>query len=167
MEPLAFDNVPALKSFDQVIYPSFLQFEAVQFKSGIKSDLWFRFIENSYVRKDKWWWKEIKKDIFPSIYLTYRNYITIPDEEEELNKNRIARFIYRNAENSRVHEREVIQFEDFLGGIAGLFDLIILFVMFFLGDYIDFLSKVRWIKKFYRFKDCNDEDPNSPMLNAS
>lgn len=80
----------------------------MQFKSGIKSDLWFRFVENTYVRKDEWHYRSVKKDIFSSVKLEYRNYINVPDVEEELKRSRVARFIYRNDEISSIHEREVI-----------------------------------------------------------
>lgn len=79
----------------------------------------------------------------------------MPDERKEIEKNRIARLIYRNDESYMMHERVVIQFEDFLGSIAGIYDMLILFFMYFFGDYIDFIGRVKWVKRRYRFKNCN------------
>lgn len=63
--------------------------------------------------------------------------------------------IYRNDEIAFTHEREVIQFEEFLGNVAGMYDLLMFFVVCLLGGYIDFVARVKWIKKLYRFTDVN------------
>lgn len=154
MEPLAFNQKPALKNYENHIMPVFNQFEAIPFKPGYKSDLWFRFIENVYARKDQWWYPTIVRDYFSSIELRYRNWIQVPLEEDELSKQRIARLIYRNDDITFSHEREVIQLEDFLGSIAGMYDLIMYFICFFFGSYIDFVARVKWIKLRYKFTDC-------------
>jgi hypothetical protein len=52
------------------------------------------------------------------------------------------------------HEREVIQLEEFLGSIAGMYDLIMYFIFFMFGQYIDFIARVKWIKALYVFKDA-------------
>lgn len=75
LEPLAFDNQPALKSFDKVYRVKFTQYAAVPFGMGIKSDLWFRFRENVYSRKDNPWWPTLEKFVFSSIRLDYSNWI--------------------------------------------------------------------------------------------
>lgn len=87
--------------------------------------------------------------------MIYSNYITVPDNYVDLKKNRIARMLYRNDEIMMNHEREVIQFEEFLGNVAGIYDLIMFFVVTLLGGYIDFNARVKWVKKFYRFTDAN------------
>lgn len=46
----------------------------------------------------------------------------------------------------------MFQLEDYLGSIAGVFDLLMYFVFFVFGSYIDFLSRVKWIKANYRFE---------------
>ena len=79
----------------------------------------------------------------------------MPDNLDDLKANRIARMIFRNDEVSLVHTREVIQLEEYLGSIAGMFDLIMYFILIFFGSYINFMSRVKWIKSLYKFKDCN------------
>ena len=37
-----------------------------------------------------------------------------------------------------------------------MFDLIMYFILIFFGAYIDFMSRVKWIKALYKFKDCNE-----------
>lgn len=108
-----------------------------------------------------WYYPKLEVDIFHSIHLTYRNWIQIPDEEEELKKNRIARLIYRNDDTTVAHEREVVQIEDFLADIAGVYDVIMFTIIFFFGNYINFLSKTKWIKQRYKFLDVNP-DGSSP-----
>ena len=60
--------------------------------------------------------------------------------------------LYRNDEIQTSHDREVIQLEDFLGMIAGVYDLLMYFIFFVFGSYIDFISRVKWIKLRYRFE---------------
>lgn len=49
------------------------------------------------------------------------------------------------------HDREVFQLEDYLGAIAGVYDLLMYFIFFIFGSYIDFLARVKWIKARYTF----------------
>lgn len=37
-----------------------------------------------------------------------------------------------------------------------MFDLIMYFIFFVFGSYLDFVSRIKWIKKLYKFRDCND-----------
>lgn len=55
-----------------------------------------------------------------------------------------------------------------MGSIAGMYDLIIYSIFFIFGSYIDFVSRVKWIKKFYRFTDCNNlkSEPNTPTKDS-
>lgn len=64
------------------------------------------------------------------------------------------RILYRNDELQMEHEREVIQASDFLGNIAGMYDLIMYVIAAIFGKYIDFMAKVKWIKELYTFKDA-------------
>lgn len=58
-----------------------------------------------------------------------------------------------------MHDRDVIQLEDFLGAIAGLYDLLMYAIFFVFGSYIDFVARVKWIKARYRFLSVeHDED---------
>ena len=50
-----------------------------------------------------------------------------------------------------LHEREVMQFEDYLGAIAGVYEVLMYFIFIFFGSYIDFMARVRLIKTRYRF----------------
>lgn len=88
----------------------------------------------------------------------YRNKITIPDEREEIEKNRIARMIYRNDESMLKHERVVIQLEDFIGAMAGVYDLLLSFFGFLFGNYIDFIGRIKWVRKRYKFRNCNQKE---------
>lgn len=164
LEPLAFNNKVALADFGRYYRPAFSQYPAVHFKPGIKSDLWFRFTENQFTRKDRWYHFRSTKDTFYALDLIYANSINVPDDK--LTKNRIARLLYRNKEVYWSHEREVIQFEEFLGNIAGIYDLLMFFIITLLGGYIEFAANVKWIKKFYRFTDV-DKGPKSSALEAS
>lgn len=151
-----------MKSFDSAPYkPAFMQYEAIQFKPGIKSDLWFRFHENTFRRRDYWYSRDVKIDKFSSIKLVYRNFINLPDSKDELKKNRIARMIFRNDEEEHIHEREVISLEAFLASIAGMYKLIINMIARVFGPYLKFVSKLRWIKKFYRFENKAQKKTNS------
>lgn len=94
----------------------------------------------------------------------YRNFIHLPDTEEELKKNRIARIIFRNDEVEHIHEREVISFELFLGSIAGMYKLILNIISRIFGPYLKFVSKLRWIKKFYRFENKTSKKNNDHVL---
>ena len=49
------------------------------------------------------------------------------------------------------YEREVIRWEEYLGGIAGMFDLLLLIVTFISGSFIEYLTILKWIKAFYSF----------------
>lgn len=92
--------------------------------------------------------------------------MNIPNKKEEISKNRIGRLIYRNDESMMKHERVVIQFENFLGDIAGVYDLLMLFFMFIFGDYIDFIGKVKWVKRRYRFLDLSlDHHETTEQIN--
>ena len=62
---------------------------------------------------------------------------------------KIARIIYRNQYNMMEHTREVMQLEDFVGRLAGIYDLLMYFFMFFFGSYINVVSKTKWIKNRY------------------
>lgn len=95
---MAFNNKPALKDFDRNVRPGFSQYPAVPFESGIKSDLWFRFEENQFTKKDRFYEMGKETSSFYSLKLIYSNYITVPDEFKDLQRNRIARMIYRNEE---------------------------------------------------------------------
>lgn len=57
-----------------------------------------------------------------------------------------------------LHDREVNQLEDFLGSIAGVYDLLMYFIFFVFGSYIDFISRVKWIKSRYRFVQVSHGD---------
>ena len=50
------------------------------------------------------------------------------------------------------HSREVKQIEDYLGSLAGLFDLFVAIISFFIGKYCDFMSKLSWVENLYTFK---------------
>lgn len=78
--------------------------------------------------------------------------------EEDLLVERIARLIYRNDDTQWEHEREVIQMEEFLGTIAGMYDLLMYGLLFIFGDYINFVARVKWIRANYAFKDCADDE---------
>lgn len=122
----------------------------------MKSDNWFRFEENIFRHKDHFYTRSWKIDKFPSIKEVYRNHIYVPNNHTELEKNRILRIIYRNDENQYIHERVVISIETFLGGIGGLYPLLITIFANVFGGYLKFLSNVRWIKKFNVFKQVCD-----------
>lgn len=162
LEPLAFNKKPGLKNYDKYFRIEFDQFEAVPLKPGIKSDLWFRFRENIYDRKDLWYWPTSSKTKFSSLRLDYRNWIQVPPEEIE--DERIARLIYRNDDLQMEHEREVIQLEEFLGSIAGMYDLIMYAIFFIFGSYIDFMARVKWVRASYTFKDCGNRMQHSHTL---
>lgn len=146
LEPLAFNNQPTLKNYSEVARVQFLQFSAVPFKEGIKSDLWFRFRENIFSRKDQWYYPVLEKATFSQIRLDYSNWVQVPKSDPAWEAQRIARLLYRNDEIQMLHDREVNQLEDFLGSIAGVYDLLMYFIFFVFGSYIDFLSRVKWIK---------------------
>ena len=84
------------------------------------TDVWFRFVQNKYERKDMWYNPKKATDYFPSIVQTYRNIRRIPKELTRNNDQIIARIIYRNEYNMMEHTRQVMQIEDFLGMIAGV-----------------------------------------------
>ena len=50
------------------------------------------------------------------------------------------------------YEREVTKFEEYLGGIAGMYDLLLLFDIFIFGNFINYLTNLKWIKAFYKFE---------------
>lgn len=103
------------------------------------------------MHNDYWYSFSKQKTKFTTIQLIYKNFIYIPDDEQELAKNRIARIIYRNHENEILHEREVLTIEWYLASIAGLYKLLMFIIKAGFGQYLSFVSKVRWIKKLYRF----------------
>ena len=47
------------------------------------------------------------------------------------------------------HEKENMMIDDFLGNIAGLYELIYTFFLFIFGGFIDFKCKIAWIKCLY------------------
>jgi len=47
---------------------------------------------------------------------------------------------------------QVGTFEDLMGRIGGIFGLLFGFVQWVLGPYMLFESRLRWMKKFYKFK---------------
>jgi len=49
------------------------------------------------------------------------------------------------------HTKSVVQIEEFLGNIAGIQGLIISVCLFFFGNYINFESKLKWIKELYLY----------------
>lgn len=75
LEPLAFNYQPTLKDFETASRVQFNQFSAVPFKVGYKSDLWFRFKENIFSRKDQWYYPVLEKAIFSQIRLDYSNWV--------------------------------------------------------------------------------------------
>lgn len=52
------------------------------------------------------------------------------------------------------HERKAIGIEQFLGLLAGMYKL------FIFGQYINFVSKAKWIKSRYLFEDYNKTTDN-------
>jgi hypothetical protein len=50
------------------------------------------------------------------------------------------------------YKREVENIIDYLGFIAGLFDLLMFFVLFFAGSYLQFISKLKWIEDLYEIE---------------
>jgi len=46
-------------------------------------------------------------------------------------------------------EREVIRWEEYLGGIAGMYDLLLLIFSAISGSYIEYLTSLKWITAFY------------------
>lgn len=100
----------------------------------------------------------------------------MPKTEPDWEKERIARLIYRNDEIHIEHLREVLQLESYLGSIAGMYDLLMYFIFFVFGSYIDFISRVKWIRGRYRFENefclasdqqCNHRNSVTKMLNAA
>lgn len=71
------------------------------------------------------------------------------------------RLIFRNDDVMLAQERIVILLQDFLGDIAGMYRLFMFMIAFVFGSYVDFISKVMWIKKRYIFKDYRFSNPNS------
>ena len=51
-----------------------------------------------------------------------------------------------------LHRREVTSWEEYLGDIAGLYELIIVSMSLLFGKMIDYLTKLHWIRAFYLFK---------------
>jgi len=88
----------------------------------------------------------------------------IPKSEIHDPKLRIARMIYRNEETMMEHEREVIQLDEFLGAVAGVYDLMMYAIFFIFGQYISYLSKVKWIKSRYHFQDCTHQQKSLASL---
>ena len=62
----------------------------------------------------------------------------------------IANIYVNLAPEMMEHRREVMQIIDYLGFIAGLFDLLMWFVFFFVGSYLAFISRVKWIEDLYK-----------------
>lgn len=84
--------------------------------------------------------------------MIYKNFINVPSDDEEVKKNRIARLVYRNDEMQFLHEREVLTIQWLLESVAGMYELMITIITTIFGSYLGFVSKVRWIKKYYRFE---------------
>ena len=55
------------------------------------------------------------------------------------------------------YEREVIRWEEYLGGIAGMYDLLLLINTFIFGGFIEYLTNLKWITAFYKFKNKSTE----------
>jgi len=65
------------------------------------------------------------------------------------------------------HNREVIQVDEFLGGVAGMYDLLMYLIFFVFGQYISFLSKVKWMKSRYLFEDCSHEASHNILFHKN
>ena len=62
-------------------------------------------------------------------------------------------------DNSQLnHSLQVSTVEDFFGRIGGIFDIFLWILQSILGSYILFESRLRWMKKFYKFKSKHNED---------
>ena len=68
-------------------------------------------------------------------------------------KSIIAECWYRLEIQTVTHEREVFLFEEFLGSIDGIYELLKKIVAFIFGPYITYQSQMRWIQKLYKFED--------------
>lgn len=103
LEPIAFSLKPELKIIDQdnFLRNEFKQFPGISLKAGIKTDIWFRFRENKFKRKDYWYYPKIEVKNFFQIRETFRSFIMVPDNE--LDEHRIARVLYRNEEIESQH----------------------------------------------------------------
>ena len=69
-----------------------------------------------------------------------------------------------------VYEREVIRWEEYLGGIAGMYDLFLSILMLFFGNYISYETHIKWIRSFYSYQftqnnNVDDEVYKSNILN--
>jgi len=53
------------------------------------------------------------------------------------------------------HTKSVVQIEEYLGNIAGIQGLLISISLFFFGNYMEFQSKLKWIKELYEYDDNN------------
>lgn len=153
--------------------PDFTSFKGLNFKerdewlSSIKldpnhfTDTGFRNMLNVFEKQDHWYWPSVTEDTFTST--TVASVDTWSSDRKCDNRTCIADIWFRNHVNKMNHTRIVIQFEEFLGRIGGIFGIVLGFIHFLFGDYVNFEAKLRWIQKFYRF---NSNDKASSDLKA-
>jgi len=65
--------------------------------------------------------------------------------DPEVKQAVIAELYFRIETTVENHTRQVIQIEDFLGRVGGIFGLIVWFFEIMFGGYIGFEARLRWI----------------------
>ena len=66
-----------------------------------------------------------------------------------------------------LYKREVLSWEEFLGDIAGLYELIIVTLSLLFGKVITYLTKLHWIRGFYIFKTSHTSDHTSKDIGGT
>lgn len=116
----------------------------------IFTDTGYRFRRNVYEQEDYWYWPIKKESVFNDF--TLFNHDEFTSDLKTSNRILIAELWYRNEVNQLNHTRTVIQIEDFLGRIGGIFGIVYALLFWVFKHYISYEAKLRWIQKFYKFQ---------------
>jgi len=135
--------------------PDFTSFEGLNF---MERDVWFSSVNldpnhftdtgyrnmlNNFEKQDHWYFPYTTEDSFTST--TAASVDTWNEARKCGDRICIADIWFRNHVNVLNHTRVVIQIEEFLGRIGGIFGIILGFVQFFFSSYVGFEAKLRWI----------------------
>jgi len=125
--PMFIDKMPDFTSFeDKPFMERDVWFSSVKLDPNHFTDTEYRNMLNIFEKQDLWYWPTITEDTFTS---TTAASIDTWSEARKCGKRIcIADIWFRNHVNVLNHTRIVIQFEEFLGRVGGIFGIVLGFV---------------------------------------
>lgn len=163
-----FNQKPDLLNFKNDVIQVMHYATSANLATGHYSEGTYLVRYNSFLKNDNWYWSSQSQVSFFDFdeYIT-QEFVTTPDK---IKNGAIAKIFIYISDDSMQHQRSVITVVNFVGSIAGVYELMFSLAVLVFGDYIKFRSYLLWMKSLYKIEifqsqpDKKDIDRNSEEI---